>query len=325
MPFSHHSHSGQFCPDHAKDTLEDVVRMAISKNMQVFALTEHMPRGELDLYPGENETLASLTELHDRFFGEAERLREKYRDQIEVLVGFEGEWIREQSFSLMQDRLKKHRLDLFVGSVHHVHTIPVDFDKAMYIKAREKSGGTDEGLFGDYFDAQLDMLHAMKPPVVGHFDLIRLFSEDANRSWKECGVIIWEKIMRNLRVVAAYGGFLEINSSALRKGMDEPYPKIEICQVSRDQNFAYTRRTISYIAKAFLELQGRFVLSDDSHGVEQVALNYHRVLKAIKAAGIQQINYLRRTEKTDLDPRFPGVQAFGTTVTSLEGHMIFNA
>lgn len=53
MPFSHHSHSGQFCPEHAKDTLEDVVRTAISKDMQVLALTEHMPRGERDLYLGE--------------------------------------------------------------------------------------------------------------------------------------------------------------------------------------------------------------------------------------------------------------------------------
>ena len=181
---------------------------------------------------GQESTLASLTDLHDRFFEEAERLRDKYRNQIEILVGFEGEWIREQSLSLIEERLSKHRVDLIVGSVHHVHTIPIDFDKAMYVQARERSGGTDESIFGDYFDAQLDMLKAVKPPVVGHFDLIRLYSNDANRNWKDVGSNIWEKILRNLRFIADYGGFLEINSSALRKGMNEPYPKIEICQVS---------------------------------------------------------------------------------------------
>ena len=31
MPFSHHSHSGQFCPGHAKDTLEEVIQTAISQ------------------------------------------------------------------------------------------------------------------------------------------------------------------------------------------------------------------------------------------------------------------------------------------------------
>ncbi len=52
MPFSHHSHSGQFC-GHAQNSLEQVVRAAIAKNMRVFAMTEHMPREEDDLYPEE--------------------------------------------------------------------------------------------------------------------------------------------------------------------------------------------------------------------------------------------------------------------------------
>ena len=52
MPFSHHSHSGQFC-HHAKDTLEEVVQTAIAKKMSVLALTEHMPREKRDLYPEE--------------------------------------------------------------------------------------------------------------------------------------------------------------------------------------------------------------------------------------------------------------------------------
>lgn len=53
MPFSHHSHSGQFCPGHAKDNLEEVIQAAIAQKMRVFALTEHMPRGAEDLYPEE--------------------------------------------------------------------------------------------------------------------------------------------------------------------------------------------------------------------------------------------------------------------------------
>lgn len=53
MPFSHHSHSGQFCPGHAKNSLEEVIQTAIAKKMQVFCLTEHMPRGREDFYPEE--------------------------------------------------------------------------------------------------------------------------------------------------------------------------------------------------------------------------------------------------------------------------------
>jgi histidinol-phosphatase (PHP family) len=54
MAFTMHSHSGQFCPGHAKDQLEEVVLRAISLKMTVMSLTEHMPRTDpKDLYPEE--------------------------------------------------------------------------------------------------------------------------------------------------------------------------------------------------------------------------------------------------------------------------------
>lgn len=62
MPFSHHSHSGQFC-GHAENTLEEVVQTAVTKQMDLYALTEHMPREEEDLYPEEVTTLSALNYL----------------------------------------------------------------------------------------------------------------------------------------------------------------------------------------------------------------------------------------------------------------------
>jgi histidinol-phosphatase (PHP family) len=52
MPFSHHSHSGQFC-GHAVNTLEEVLQAAIEKELKVYAFTEHIPRDDADLYPEE--------------------------------------------------------------------------------------------------------------------------------------------------------------------------------------------------------------------------------------------------------------------------------
>lgn len=111
-----------------------------------------------------------------------------------------------------------------------MHTVPIDYDRPMYEEAREKAGGTDERLFEDYFDAQLDMLEQLKPLVVGHFDLIRLKSDDMERSFTTWPGV-WSKILRNLDFIASYGGMLELNLAALRKGMTEPYPKAEICKV----------------------------------------------------------------------------------------------
>lgn len=64
MPFSHHSHSGQFCPGHARNTLEEMIQRAIELKMQSFALTEHMPREELDFYPEEVRMCILRKALH---------------------------------------------------------------------------------------------------------------------------------------------------------------------------------------------------------------------------------------------------------------------
>ena len=237
MPFSHHSHSGQFCPGHARDSLEDIVLTAISKRMQVLAWTEHMPRHDEDRYPEESKmgtTLASQLANERAYVAEAKRLREKYSAKIGLLIGFEGEWIRPESADLIKQSIEQHEYDFFVGSVHHVHAIPIDYDYQMYGNARSKSGGTDERIFEDYFDSQLAMLKAVQPPVVGHFDLIRLKSDNPNESFKRFEGV-WRRILRNLEYIASYGGLIELNFAALRKGMSEPYPKAEICQVGLAQ------------------------------------------------------------------------------------------
>ena len=146
------------------------------------------------------------------------------------MVGFETEWIRPESLDLIQRTVRDNKFDFFVGSVHHVHTIPIDYDQAFYLEARQVAGGSDERLFEDYFDAQWAMLQAIKPPVVGHFDLIRLKSDHPNGSFRKMSGV-WSKILRNLTYITSYGGVLELNFASLRKGMDEPYPKAEICKV----------------------------------------------------------------------------------------------
>ena len=64
MAFSMHSHSGQFCPGHAADSLEDVILTAIAKGMETFALTEHMPRNsDSDLYPEEVHLISCPSQI----------------------------------------------------------------------------------------------------------------------------------------------------------------------------------------------------------------------------------------------------------------------
>lgn len=237
MAFTMHSHSGEFCPGHAKDNLETIIQHAIRLGYQTMALTEHMPRTSLsDLYPEEllpdpQASLAALMPRHASFLAEASRLQTLYAPQIHILIGFEGEWIRDDFSELVTSLAADRRVDFFIGSLHHTVGIPIDFDKDMYASARDAAGGTERGLWGRYYEEQFGMLRALKPRVVGHFDLIRLLSEEPGRDlrqWEE----VWEKAVRNLEVVKGYGGWLECNTSALRKGLGEPYPGRGIAEVS---------------------------------------------------------------------------------------------
>ena len=177
-----------------------------------------------------SHTAATLSKQFDDYFHEAQRLQKAYASAIKLLVGTEVDWIRPSSLNVIDGLLQKYPFDFFIGSVHHVHTIPIDYDKRMYSEARGKSGGTDENLAEDYFELQYEMLKALKPPVVGHFDLIRLLSDDPEASFVQW-TGVWEKILRNLDFIVDYGGLVELNSAGLRKGMSEPYPKAEICKV----------------------------------------------------------------------------------------------
>lgn len=154
-----------------------------------------------------------------------------------------------------------------------MHGIPIDYNAEFYAKAVAAStgdglgAGTELGLFRDYYDAQYEMLQTLKPKVVGHFDLIRLFASEPNA--KIFGGAS-EKAERNLKLIVEQGGLLEINSAGLRKGLQEPYPGRILCLL-------------------FKSLGGKFTLSDDSHGIEQVGTNYGRTVKYLEDLDVKEV------------------------------------
>lgn len=305
MAFTMHSHSGQFC-GHAVDTLEQVVQRAIALGFQTLGLSEHMPRAHTaDLYPEErgdgldlDAKLADLARRYDAYLEEAARLRDAYADRIHILVGFEGEWIHgaDDDGKRIQALAAHPEIDYFIGSVHHVGSrgTPIDYDKATFqeaidvavakVKASASAFALDGDadpevyLYADYYDQQLEMLQTLRPRIVGHFDLVRLLSADPGRDPATAAglaSLVWPKIQRNLEFVARYGGWLECNTAALRKGLAEPYPG-------------------RAIAETWLKLGGKFTMSDDSHGTSHVATNYRRGLAYLKSLGVEEVWTLER-------------------------------
>lgn len=299
---SHHSHSGEFCR-HAKSTLDEVTERAATLGFTHFHLSEHIPREFPEqLYPEEEElglTPAQLEATFRAYLAKARALQAQYAQKslpMHILVGCETENItspRSLGFLckvVSSDGTSSGQLpppcvglgvvDYMVGSVHHAHGIPIDFDADTFHKA--VSYGATQNVAGlaallhAYLDAQFEVLDRLRPEVVGHFDLYRLFAPDAPWVSGDAGDALRAKLVRNIRFAASYGALFEANSSAFRKGWDgETYPGRDILRMIRS-------------------VHGRIALSDDSHGVQQVALNYHRLRDYLAHEGVDEIWYLER-------------------------------
>lgn len=170
---------------------------------------------------------------------EAHRLKELYKDQITLLVGIETEYINDEGLDKLEQLLAHHgkSIEYLVGSVHHCHETPIDFDKPRFdtVLSTFPSPAEDEQdrflqLFSTYFDDQYTLLDRLRPEVVGHFDLCRLYYPSIDfRSFPE----VWEKIQRNVKLAVEFGALFELNASAFRKGWNTGYPGVEVFDVSR--------------------------------------------------------------------------------------------
>ncbi|CEP13812.1 hypothetical protein [Parasitella parasitica] len=279
MPYSFHSHSGQFCK-HGYGLLEDVVKEAIRKGFYAYGLSEHMPRyAESELYPEELEancTPETLETTYADFQIEAKRVQQKYKNQIHILIGAEIEFINKDYAQHVSNLRNVYKADYVVGSLHHVNSVPIDFSPELYAEALGQVNSLKD-LYTQYFDEQYTMLRSVQPEVVGHFDLIRIFADQRVADETLLQPEVWERVVRNIDLVVAYGGLFEINSRSWKKGLLDAYPQ-------RD------------IIKAILKKNGKFTLSDDCHGPNDVGLFYERLPAYLKENQIDTLYYLAYDE-----------------------------
>ncbi|KAJ1678976.1 hypothetical protein EV182_002978 [Spiromyces aspiralis] len=277
MPFTFHSHSGEFCC-HAHGALGDVIASAIDKKFHTIGLSEHVPRLRTqDLYPEESHlTPAHLAQTFDAYVQKARQYQVSFRDRINILVGAETEYINPELLALVEGLRARHVLDYLVGSVHHVREIPIDFDERTYLQALDACGRSYDSLFSEYFDAQYELITKLRPEVIGHFDVIRIFAPISEMSFSD-RPLVWNKIVRNIQAAVEYGALFEINSRAWKKGLPGAYPQRDVIEELKRQG-------------------AKFTISDDSHSPDQVGLHYVELYSYLKELGITELYYLARDD-----------------------------
>ncbi len=261
----HGGHSGQFC-HHATDTLEEIIQLYITKEFSWVGITEHSPAiSEELLYP--DQRAANLTpdfQFHrfTSYMRECRRLQQKYSREIRIFAAMEIETYSgyEQFVPFL---LEKFQPDYIVGSVHFVDDMGFDYSQEQYDKTIAGAGGIVP-LYCKYFDLQYAMIKLLKPSVVGHFDLIRIFDPGYKQRLMEPDIMA--RIKRNLQLIAELDLIMDFNLRSLLKGADEPYISRVILEMARNLGITV-------------------VPGDDSHGLSSVGANMAQGIQLLAELG----------------------------------------
>ncbi len=246
----HGGHSGQFCL-HAQDRLEEIILAYIARGFSWVGITEHAPPEKEELmYDDQRQAGCTVEQLYAGFAAymqECLRLKEKYSDRITIFAAMESESCGNYQ-QYIPWLVTSFHPEYIVGSVHHVLGVNFDYSPAHYQRAVQKAGGITR-LYAHYFDLQYEMIAAIKPSVIGHFDLIRIFDKNYRQQWQQPEV--WRRIIRNLELIEKLGLILDYNQRAVVKGASEPYISEPILALAKEMDIA-------------------IVPGDDSHSVATV-------------------------------------------------------
>ena len=261
----HGGHSGEFC-DHAEDSLEEIVRAYIDHGYTWVGITEHMPP-ERDALSYPDELTAGLNAVDQQarfaeYMAACRQLRDQYASEIRILVAFETEAYSGYESWVPAVRAA-HEPDYIVGSVHQINDELFDGSADWYRAAADTVGGVDE-LYCAYFDRQYEMITKLRPEVIGHFDLVRIFDPDYRARLVK--PFVWNRVVRNLEAIRDLGSILDFNLAALKKGQAEPY-------VSRP------------VLEQALKMEIAVVPGDDSHGVGNVDRHWDEGIRFLREAG----------------------------------------
>ena len=275
----HGGHSGDFC-EHGSDTLREMLDAAVSYGYTTFGVTAHsQPTHPKFLYEEEIEAGLSVDDMGENFLAYVAAcgaLRDEYSDRIEVLMGAEVEIVPESSFAGFADSMKRQFwLDYLIGSVHWVDEMPFDTSQQDFDKAVSNRGGLEPFLLR-YYELVGEMIVQVKPEVIGHVDLPRLFCEGAPELESDS---VMKAVYTVFEKAKAVGCIIDLNVSALSKGLATPYPAPWIVQLASEMGVP-------------------FCFGDDSHSVAQVGAGIDAGRAYLLENGIDTITKLVRRNYT---------------------------
>ena len=194
--------------NHAEGTIDTYIQKAIALGIDIYGFTEHAPMYFDEKYRPSFSQMALYEE-------EVRHAKEHYADQIEILVGYEVDWL----VGYVDERVLTADVDLLVGSVHFINQW--GFDNPEFLNGWQNRDVDD--IWQAYFESVEAMAKSGYFDVAGHLDLIKVFNylpkQDIRLLAKPA-----------LKAIKEANMVLEINTAGLRKPIQELYPSVPLLQ-----------------------------------------------------------------------------------------------
>lgn len=247
-----HMHTS-FCD--GKNTPEEMILSAISKGLKIVGISGHCNTGF-------DESYCMTRPVMLKYKAEINRLKEVYKDKIQVLCGIEQDYYAGVPYL---------DFDYAIGSVHYVlkdgYYIPVDESSDVTQKAVDKYYNGDFFAYAeDYYNLVGDVLNKTNADIIGHFDLISKFNE-GNKHFDENNPRYINAYKNAVDKLIPHNKPFEVNTGAISRGYRTvAYPSIPILQYIKEKG-------------------GKVILSSDSHCSQNICFMFDEWEKIIRDLG----------------------------------------
>ncbi len=276
-----HTHN-EMC-HHAVGSIEDYLRQAIKSRLQTIGLSDHFPYEflkNIERIPFE-EYAITLPEI-EGYLSTAETFREKFKSKINVRIGFEVDFFKNQALALNKHLTKvKNRLDYILGSIHILNFRDGrgawGFDDSRFRNDFEYYGS--QQVYINYYKKLQKMIRSedFDFDIVGHIDLPKKFNDNPTK--KEA---VFDEVLKTLELIKARDLTVEINTGGLRKPCKEQYPSEKII-------------------KEIYSLDIPILLGSDAHKPKDIGYKFKKILKIIKKIGYNQLAHFDKRKRNFIE------------------------
>lgn len=258
MKSNFHTHT-TFCD--GESTAEEMVLSAIEKGFSAIGFSAHGTT-PFDLRYCMQDTEGYIAEIR--------RLKEQYKERIEIYLGI------EEDAGAPVDR---SRFDYIIGSSHYLlakgEYLPIDSGYDYFARCLSAFGGNPLLLAEAYYSAFCNYIRERKPDIIGHFDLITKY-EETNPSGLLEDSRYHEIAEKYLKEAVKSGCIFEVNTNAVAKGYRAtPYPYENLLRLLQ-------------------RLDAKIILSSDSHRADTLDFDFSKTKVRLKELGFARLYTLSK-------------------------------